>query len=93
MISSLQGYKIKAAYAGLYHSLFQTAEGQILSCGSNGCSQLLLDKAFNGIVYLPTKTTITGGATFCIAGNAISIVFIGEDPPTNTPNRRIQQKE
>ena len=40
-ISSLEGYEIRAAYAGGCHSLFETKEGKILSCGSNICGQLL----------------------------------------------------
>lgn len=89
LILSLGGQQIRAAYAGNNHSLFETQEGKILSCGSNTSGQLLLDRGpcFE-IVYSPTKSTITSGATFCIAGLANSIVFIG-CPPPNTPNKRI----
>ena len=41
-ISSLVGYEIRAAYTGCSHSLFETRDGKILSCGSNFSGQLLL---------------------------------------------------
>ena len=91
-ISLLNGYEIRSAYAGCAHSLFETCKGKILSCGSNKFGQLLLSCGQGEDVYSPTETTIRGGSTFCIAGNGLSVVFIGIDPPPNTPNRRIQQK-
>lgn len=90
-ILSLRGYEIRAAYAGCTHSLFETREGKILSCGSNLYGQLLLSNGPGGNVYLPIETAITEGASFCIAGEYISSVFIGNRPPLNTPNMRIQQ--
>ena len=42
-ISSLLGYKISAAYARHYHSLLETREGKIISCGNNEYGQLLLN--------------------------------------------------
>ena len=92
MISSLFGYKIRAAYAGHDHSLFETQEGKILSCGHNYNGELLLSSNAGDKVSSPRETMITSGATFCIAGFRISYVFIGGDPPPNTPNRRIQQQ-
>lgn len=86
-ISSLIQYEIMAAYAGCYHSLFETREGKIISCGSNNfLSSGLCDEN----VYFPTETTIMSGATFCIAGCNISSIFIGTNPPSNTPNTRVQ---
>lgn len=90
-ITSLLAYKIKSAYAGCGHSLFLTNEGKILSCGTNQYGQLLLSSGPGKDVYSPIETTITGGATFCIAGDCLSAVFIGSNPPPNTPNIRIQQ--
>ena len=40
-ISSLSSYKIRAAYAGSCHSLFETREGKILACGWTYYCQLL----------------------------------------------------
>ena len=91
-ISSLEGYEIISVSAGSFHSLFETREGKILSCGRNDCGQLLLNSGPGEDVYSPTETTITGGATFCIAGFDVSSVFIDRSPPANTPNRRIQPK-
>ena len=91
-ISSFKGYKIIASYAGGYHSLFETCNGQILSCGNNDFGQLLLNSGPSiENVYSPRETTITGGSIFCIAGSCLNAVFIGRKPPPNTPNMRIQQ--
>ena len=90
-ISLLVGYEIRAAYAGCVHSLFETREGKILSCGSNSCGHLLLSSDSFEKVYSPKETTITSGASFCIAGNGNSVVFIESGVPPNTPNIRIQQ--
>ncbi|WP_334089870.1 RCC1 domain-containing protein, partial [Helicobacter typhlonius] len=92
-ISSLKGHKIRAAYAGCYHSLFETREGKILACGYKGFSCLLLSSDTHENVYSPTETTITDSAAFCIAGYCSSTVFIGGDPPPNTPNRLIEKFE
>ena len=90
-ICSLSGYEIRAAYAGRDHSLFETREGKIFACGSNGFGQLLLDSGpSEDKVYLPKETMIKGGATFCIAGSSLSLVFVGGDPPPNTPNMQAQ---
>ena len=91
-ISSLGRYEIKSAYAGYSHSLFITQTGQILLCGYNSGGQLLLSSGPGEDVYLPTETTIKCSATFCIAGCCLNIVFIGIDPPPNTPNRQLKQQ-
>ena len=90
-ILSLEGYKIRAAYAGCNHSLFETQEGKILSCGYNKFSQLLFSSNTGNYVYSPRETTINGGAVFCIAGDNISIALIGSSPPPYTPNMRIDE--
>lgn len=85
-ISSLDEYDIRAAYAGDDHSLFETREGKILSCGNNKHGQLLLGSPSRKNVYSPTETIITGNSTFCITANCMSAFFIGSKPPPNTPN-------
>ena len=53
--------------------------------------QLLLSSGPSNIdVYLPTETTITSCATFCIVSDFMSVVFIAGDPPPNTPNMPVQ---
>ncbi|KAK8850000.1 hypothetical protein M9Y10_018594 [Tritrichomonas musculus] len=47
-ISSLFSHKIRAAYAGGSHSLFETREGKIISCGYNDHGQLLLSYVSRG---------------------------------------------
>ena len=89
-IWSLSSHKIRAAYAGCSHSLFETRDGKILACGFNYHNELLLSYSPSNCVYSPTEITITGGATFCIAGQMISAVFIGGEPPQNMPNRPVQ---
>lgn len=91
-ITSLKGHKIKSAYAGSTHSLFQTVDGQIFACGSNEYGELLIGTTPKiSKVYEPIETTIKSGATFCIAGAGISAVFVGCEPPPNIPNRRIEE--
>ena len=87
-ISSLSGQDIRAANAGGFHSLFETREDKVLACGRNYFGELLLRGGpSEEHVYSPTETTITGGATFSVAGCHMSAVFIGGDPPPNTPVR------
>ena len=89
--STLQKYKIKSVSAGFSHSLFITEEGMVLACGTNNFGQLFISNSYE-CVFSPTETTIKSGATFCIAGCAISVAFIGTEPPPNTPNRTIREK-
>lgn len=86
LISSLEKYEIKAAYAGDSHSLFETREGKIIACGNNSKGELLLKSGSFDNVYSPTETMITGGAKFCISGFKLSAIFIGYSLPINTPN-------
>lgn len=91
-ITSLKGHKIKCAYAGSTHSLFQSIDGQIFACGSNEYGELLIgteEKVMK--VYEPIETTIKNDATFCIAGAGISAIFVGCEPPPNIPNRRVEE--
>ncbi len=89
-ISGLK-HKIISASAGAAHSLFMTSEGKVLACGGNRCGELLTTEPGSDI-STPAETTIRGGASFCIAGDCISFVFVGTEPPANTPNRRIKEK-
>lgn len=85
-IESLNNYKIKAAYAGGTHSLFQTIDGKILACGCNFYGQLLLETGpSHEKIFKPIETTIKSDASFCIAGDSISIVF-SNFVPQNNPN-------
>lgn len=88
-ISSLSGHEIRAAYAGCAHSFFETREGKILACGTASSGELFLNGGKrNDDVYSPTETIITG-TKFCVLGLRLSAVFIGGDPPPNTPNMPI----
>lgn len=89
LIEALKAQKIVAAYAGYSHSLFRTDKGKILACGYNGFGQMLLNEPSYQNNYLPIETTIKSGATFCIAGHALSCVFVNCQPPPNCPNRPI----
>ena len=92
-VASLEKYKITGASAGSSHSLFRTEDGKVLSCGGNSFGQLMLDRFdFNEKIYSPVETTIESGASFCIAGNTVSAVFVGEELPPNMPNRRLPKK-
>lgn len=86
-ISSLKKYRIKAAYAGVISSLFQTYKGKVLACGDNDCGQLFLGKVNSGGVDSPVETLINAGALFCIVGSS-SAAFIN-CAPINGPNRKI----
>lgn len=79
-----------SAYAGGFHSLFVKREGKVLACWRNEFGQLFLSSPGDN-VYLPVETTITSGATFCIAIMNFSVIFIDGDPPPNTPNRPIDE--
>lgn len=75
-IASLYQYRIIASYAGGSHSLFKTFNGAIVACGNHSCGQLPLDTGPRKEPYfLPVETTIKEGATFCIAGECITIIF------------------
>lgn len=90
-ITSLQKYKIVSASAGFSHSLFLTSEGTVLACGKNDFGQLLLRSGrSDNCQFLPVETTVVSGASYCIAGNCISVVFTCDQLPQNMPNRPIE---
>lgn len=82
--------KIVAAYAGCLHSLFLTDKGGILSCGDNTYGQLMLYRPGRNPIYPPNQTLIEYHANCCIAGNSISVVFIDCQPPSHSPNCKIE---
>lgn len=92
VIESLLKYNVVEAYAGLNHSLFRTSEGKIVGCGFNYSDDLMIKSGNKKRIYPPEETLITNGATFCITGNLLSVVFVGIPPPINTPNRKIEPK-
>lgn len=88
-IDELKNHKISAVYAGGTHSLFRTSEGKVLACGCNFYGQLLLESGpSQDKIYYPIETIIDRDATFCIAGDSISIVFLNS-VPKNNPNMTI----
>ena len=87
VISSLRKYRIKSAFAGYSHSLFQTFEGQVVAGGDNYNGNLLLDRQPNEEDFFsPVETVVRKGATLCITGWNLSVVFVDCEPPPNMPN-------
>ena len=89
-ISILNGRGIKKAYAGSGHSLFQSIDGKVFACGENRFGQLGLNCDPSLDPFEVVETTIEKGAMFCIAGLALSVFFIGFEPP-RCPNRRVER--
>lgn len=87
-ITSLKDYNIQNAYAGFSHSLFQTVDGKIITCGCNNYGELLGNGPSKDNVCCPKETDIKEGAKFCIAGENISVVFM-DSFPLNCPNCKI----
>lgn len=88
-IPSLKDRKIKRAYAGYSHSLFQTEDGKILGCGRNRCGQLFTKEVGKDDVFTPIEAEINGNdIRFCEAGWWISAAFVNCDP-FRSPNRRL----
>lgn len=93
-ILALRNFDIVAAASGCFHSLFVTSQGSVLSCGNNGCGQLLLKNGpTKNFTYLPVKSLIKSGCSFCIAGNNVSALFVDCEPPENMPNRAIRRDD
>lgn len=87
-ISSLSNYKIVAAYAGISHSMFQTDDGKLLSCGNNSYGELLISSGpSNNYLYEPILTNVED-VSFCILGTGSTAVFRNYIPPM-CPNKRI----
>ena len=90
VIELLNMYNIFEASAGVNDSLFITSEGNIIGCRWNERFELMLKNENHKKVFPPEETLVTSGATFCISGGFISVVFVGVQPPLNTPNRKIE---
>ena len=92
-IKSLQDYKITNAYAGCFHSIFKTDDGKIVGFGWNRYGELLVDIDPNeDCVFTPTVANITGDVTYCDVGDSLSAVYVGCEPPINSPNQLINEK-
>ncbi|KAK8840115.1 hypothetical protein M9Y10_031053 [Tritrichomonas musculus] len=91
LIESLSKYHVIEASAGTVDSLFRTREGQILGCGWNHYGELMLKSGNKEKVFPPEETKVTSGATFCISGTGNSVVFVGVEPPPNSPNMKIKK--
>ena len=90
VLKSLKKYKICDAFAGYSHSLFQTFNGMVFACGDNYNGNLLLRSGpSEDDVDVPTATSVTSGASSCIAGWNLSVVFIDCDLPPNNPNKLV----
>lgn len=92
-VIALKKYKIKAAYAGSDHSLFQTKEGKFLGCGFNGFGILHIDDKSKLSFYEPIETSITGDVSFCIAAGSLTIIFKGIDFSKNAKIGAKKNKE
>lgn len=91
-VTSLLNCKIKNAYAGCDHSLFQTEDDKIIACGNNAYGGIpLTDGPNEDDIFLPIDTDIKSGASFCIAGEHLTMTFVGCDAPPNIPNKIIEK--
>lgn len=91
-ISALKQQKNISVSGSRSHSLFVTSEVNLFACGSNYEGKIFLSSgSCKDIIYTPVETSITKGASFSIAGDHISAVFIGKVPP-NISNRQTVQK-
>lgn len=92
-VTSLLNCKIKNAFAGLDHSLFQTKDGKIIACGNNCYGELPLTGGPNDDdIFLPVDTDITSDASLCIAGEHLTVVFVGCEAPPNIPNKKVEKE-
>lgn len=81
LITSLQQYKIISACI------------KVLACGKNSYGELLLSQGKSkDKICLPIETVVDSGATYCIARDNISAIFVNFDAP-NCPNRTINSSE
>lgn len=91
---SLKKFIIKEAFAGVRHSLYLTNDGKVLSCGYNDYGALLINGDLSDkCISTPVETVIKENATFCIAGNDVSAVFVGCKAPENCTNKQIREME
>lgn len=91
-VTNLLNCRIKSAYAGCDHSLFQTEDGKIIACGNNCYGEIPLSNGpSEDDVFLPIDTDIIEKASFCIAGEHLSAVFVGCSAPPNMPNKKVEK--
>lgn len=90
LIQAFKKQKIVSSYAGYTHSLFLTSNGKIFACGSNSNGETIMNKGPSDPIFSP-KETIIANATYCIAGDELSAVFVNCEPPPNCPNRKITE--
>lgn len=84
-ISSIN--QITSVYAGTNHSLFQISGEKVFACGYNKFGELFTDSPTEDVLT-PIEVKLKGKATFCIAGDSKSAIFIGHDP-IKSPNHLI----
>ncbi|KAK8865371.1 Protein rcc2 [Tritrichomonas musculus] len=93
-LETFSEHKIIAAFAGKNHSLFLDEYGGVFACGMGKNGELLIPDLIDeeeGQIedqYFPVRTCIESGACFCIAGDGLSVVFIGSRQPEKMPNSR-----
>lgn len=91
-VTSLLNCKIKSAYAGCDHSLFQTEEGKILACGDDCYGEIPLNEdPTEDDIFLPIDTNIKSGSSFSIAGEHLTISFVNCKVPPNIPNKIVTE--
>ena len=90
MIDKFTDRKIVQVFAGADHSLFLDEIGRVYACGSNEKGQLMINEEPSENHYKqPVETVVKKGATFCIAGDGISLAFVLSKPPSKMPNMKI----
>lgn len=91
ILDTIKQHKIKAAAAGVNHSLFLNEEGKVIACGKNDRGQLFIGDLSQDCYHYPVETTIKGGCVYIIAGGFISLACMYGRPP-NCPNMPIDDE-
>lgn len=94
-ISALKKYQVCKVFAGCNHSLFQISDGQYLACGSNSHGNLALkEKPSKKNYYSPVETIVEKGTFFAVAGQFLSVFFLGGEGILNdSPNRTLNDSQ
>ncbi|KAK8891642.1 hypothetical protein M9Y10_028862 [Tritrichomonas musculus] len=91
-ITEISGkYRIINASSGSGHSIMISDKGEVLTCGNNGYGQLFDDNSSattsrRYYAEVVNNKLLKGRATFSIAGNCSSGLFINCEIPPNQPN-------